>query len=133
MIFAGTVTRIECRPANEPQAIATVAVTFHIDHAVRGVRDGENITVSQWIGLWSSGQRYRVGERVFLFLYRPSRLGLTSSVGGPIGRFHIDSWEHVLLSAQHFSVFRTDPVLGGKSRLRLSDFALAVRHASEEE
>jgi hypothetical protein len=50
-----------------------------------------------------------------------------------MGRFTIDPWGRVLLSAQHLSAFRGDPVLGGKSRVRVSDFALAVRRASEEE
>jgi len=134
MIFSGTVTAIERRPAaNQAQAIATVAITFHVEHALRGARLGENLTISQWMGLWSSGQRYRIGERVLLFLYPPSKLGLTSCVAGPMGRFEVDAWGRVWLSAQHLSAFRTDPVLGGKSRLRLSDFALAVRQASEEE
>ena len=133
MIFSGTVTGIKPGPANQTQAVATVAITFHIDQAIRGTRVGDSITISQWAGLWSSGQRYRVGERVFLFLYPHSKLGLTSCVGGPMGRFPIDSYGRVLFSAQHLSAFRKDPVLGGKSRLRLSDFALAVRHASEEE
>jgi hypothetical protein len=133
MIFSGTVTAIERRPAaNQAQAIATVAITFHIEHAFRGARLGENLTISQWMGLWSSGQRYRVGERVLLFLYPPSKLGLTSCVAGPMGRFDVDAWGRVWFSAQHLSAFRTDPVLGGKSRL-LSDFALAVRQASGEE
>lgn len=133
MIFSGTVTSIKPGPANQTQAVATVAITFHIDHAIRGTRVGDSITISQWAGLWSSGQRYRVGQRVFLFLYPHSKLGLTSCVGGPMGRFPIDSYGRVLFSAQHLSAFRKDPVLGGKSRLRLSDFALAVQHASEEE
>jgi hypothetical protein len=70
---------------------------------------------------------------VLLFLYPPSKLGLTSSVAGEMGRFTVDLWGHVLLSAQHLSAFRADPLLGGKSRLTLSDFAMAVRRASEEE
>ncbi len=132
MIFSGTVTRVERRPA-AGQAIETVAITFHIENAIRGATPGQDLTIAQWIGLWSSGQRYRVGERVLLFLYPPSKLGLTSCVAGRIGRFQVDAWGRVLLSAQHLSLFRTDPVLGGKSRLRLSDFALAVRQASGEE
>ncbi|HEV3512076.1 MAG TPA: hypothetical protein VGS05_10265 [Candidatus Sulfotelmatobacter sp.] len=133
MIFSGTVTAIERRPANSSEALATVAITFHIDQALRGARAGQNVTISQWVGLWSSGQRYRVGERVLLFLYPRSKLGLTSCVAGTIGRFQVDAWGRVLLSAQHLSALRTDPVLGGKSRLRFSDFALAVRQAGEEE
>ena len=80
--------------------------------------------------LWSGAQRYRVGERVLLFLYPPSKLGLTSCVGGAVGRFTIDPRGRVLLSAQHLSAFRTDPVLGGKSRVTFIDFAMAVQRSS---
>jgi hypothetical protein len=132
-IFSGTVTSIERRPATLGQSVETVAVTFHIENAIRGATPGESLTISQWIGLWSSGQRYRVGERVLVFLYPNSKLGLTSCVGGGMGRLAIDPAGRVLLTAQHLAAFRRDPVLGGKSRLRLSDFALAVRRASEEE
>jgi len=132
-IFSGTVTAIERRPATRGQAVETVAITFHIENAIRGATSGENLIISQWIGVWSAGQRYRVGERALLFLYPPSKLRLTSCVGGTIGRFEIDRWGRVLLSAQHLSAFRTDPVLGGKSRVRFSDFALALQRASEDE
>jgi hypothetical protein len=121
------------RPASSEQAIETVAITFHVENAIRGVTAGEDLKISQWIGLWSGGQRYRVGERVLLFLYPPSKLGLTSSVGGAMGRYTIDPWGRVLLSELHVSAFRGDPFLGGKSRVRFSDFALAVRQARKEE
>lgn len=132
-IFSGTVTSIARRPATSGQSVETVAITFHIDNAIRGATPGENLTISQWIGLWSGGQRYRIGERVLLFLYPPSKLGLTSSVAGGMGRFTIDRRGRVLLAAHHLSAFRADPVLGGKSRVPFSDFALAVRRASGEE
>lgn len=133
VIFSGTVVSIARQPATPGQAVETVAITFHVENAIRGATPGEDFTMSQWIGLWSGGQRYRVGERVLLFLYPPSKLRLTSCVGGEMGRFRIDPWGRVLLSAQHLSAFRADPVLGGKSRVRFGDFALAVRRASEEE
>jgi hypothetical protein len=132
-IFAGTVTTVARHPATGGEAIETVAITFHVDNAIRGATPGETITVLQWMGLWSSGQRYRIGERVLLFLYPPSKLGLTSCVAASLGRFRIDPVGRVLLSAEHLSAFRTDPVLGGRSRVSLSDFALAVRRATEEE
>ena len=133
MIFSATVKAIERRPATAGQSIATVAITLHVERAVRGVTPGDDVTVSQWIGLWSGGQRYRVGERVLLFLYPRSKLGLTSCVGGTLGRFNMDAWGRVLLSAQHLTAFQKDPVLGGKSRVVFGDFARAVRHAGEEE
>jgi hypothetical protein len=132
-IFSGTVRSIARRPAANGHTVETVAITFHVENAIRGATPGEYLTISQWIGLWSGGQRYRVGEHVLLFLYPPSKLGLTSCVAGGMGRLPIDAWGRVLLSAQHLAAFRADPVLGGKSRLRFSDFALAVRRASEEE
>ena len=133
IIFSGTVTAVARRPASGGQSLETVAITFHVENAIRGATPGEDLTITQWIGLWAGGQRYRRGERVLLFLYPPSKLGLTSSVSGGMGRFAVDPWGRVLLSAQHLSAFGVDPVLGGKSRATFSDFALAVRRASLEE
>jgi len=133
MIFSATVQRIERHPASAGQSVETVAITLHVERAIRGAMPGEDLTISQWIGLWSGGQRYRVGERVLLFLYPRSKLGLTSCVGGSLGRFNIDAWGRVALSARQLSAFQTDPVLRGKSRVAFGDFALAVRHADEEE
>ena len=131
-IFSGTVIAVS-RPGARAQSVETVAITFRVDRAIKGVLPGETFTISQWIGLWTSGQRYRVGERVLLFLYPPSKLGLTSCVSAPLGRFEFDSTGRIALSAQQLSAFRTDPVLGGRSRPTLSDFALAVRRATGEE
>ncbi|MFZ0732881.1 MAG: hypothetical protein WAM79_11200 [Candidatus Sulfotelmatobacter sp.] len=133
LIFSGTVTGIERQPTTAAQSVGTVKVTFRVDNAVRGVTPGNTLTISQWIGLWSTGQRYRLGEHIFLFLYPLSKLGLTSSVAGSLGRFPVDSWGRILPSPQQLMALQGDPVLGGKSRLVVSDFALAVRRASEEE
>jgi hypothetical protein len=133
MIFWGTVSRIERRPASRGKSVETVAITFHVENAIRGAIPGEYLTILQWVGLWSSGQRYRIGERVLLFLYPRSKLGLTSVVAGPMGRFEVDPGGRVLLTARHLSAFRVDARLGGKSRVCFSDFALAVRQACEEE
>jgi hypothetical protein len=132
-IFSGTVTAIVHHPPNRRQSVDTVGITFHVQRAIRGATPGELLTISQWMGLWSSGQRYRLGERVLLFLYPPSKLGLSSCVGAPLGRFRVDPVGHILLSPQHLLAFRTDPVLGGRSQVKFSDFARAVRQASEEE
>jgi hypothetical protein len=133
MIFSGTVTKVQRHPATAGQSVETIAITFHIETAIRGVTPNDDVTITQWAGLWSSGQRYRIGERVLLFLYPPSKVGLTSCVAGPIGLFHIDPWGRIQLSAQHISLLRRDSALGGKSRLVVGDFASAVRRASEEE
>ena len=133
MIFSGTVMRIERIPAHSGQSVETVRVSFHVENAIRGVTTGTDLTISQWAGVWLSGQSYRVGEKVLLFLYPNSKLGLTSWVGGAMGRFAMDASGRVLLNSPQLSAFRKDPVVGGRSRVPFSDFALAVRRASEEE
>jgi hypothetical protein len=133
IIFSGTVTRVQRRTWANTQTVSTVAITFHVENALRGSTPGRELTIYEWAGVWSSGQRYHVGERVFVFLYPRSKLGLTSSVAGPMGRFAVDTRGTLVLSPQHISVLRRHPVLGGKSRVSLSDFALAVRQAHEEE
>jgi hypothetical protein len=131
-IFSGTVTAIALKPASSSStassAIQTVAITFHVEQAIRGVTPGDDFTLTQWIGAWSSGQRYRVGDRLLLFLYPASKLGLTSCVGGNFGRFAIDPWGMVRFSAQHVAAFRADPLVGGKSRVSFHSFAAAVQH-----
>ena len=131
-IFSGRVTAIARVPASSRQ-VEAVSVSFHVERAIRGVTAGQNLTIFQWIGLWNGGQRYRVGERVVVFLYPPSKLGLTSSVGGPLGRFGIDSLNQVALSEQHVAAFAADPALGGKSRISLPDFIRAARRSVMEE
>ena len=55
------------------------------------------VEIKEWAGLWQSGERYRPGERVLLFLYPPSRLGLTSPVANRAGRFEVDRAGRVTL------------------------------------
>jgi len=90
LIFSGAVLRVEhVAPATE-NGIGTVRVTFRIDEGIRGVRTGERLTIVEWDALWTSGERYRVGESLVLFLYAPSgELGLTSPVGGRQGRISV--------------------------------------------
>jgi hypothetical protein len=133
MIFVAHVAGVAHLPAAGGQAIETIAIRFHVEQVIRGATPGKDLTITQWIGVWSSGQRYRIGERALLFLYPPSKLGLTSCVGGPMGRFSLDPLGRILFSAQQISAFRRDPVLAGKSRVSFRDFALAVQQASEEE
>ena len=134
IIFSGTVTHIEHPlPHALGQPVSTVAITFYVETAIRGAVAGKSLTISQWSGLWTSGQRYYLGEHLLLFLYPRSRLGLTSCVASRMGRFAVDSAGSVTLSGRQISAFRTDPVLGGKSRVRLRDFASAVRWANEEQ
>jgi hypothetical protein len=128
-IFSGTVTTVTRPPASLSAAIETVSITFHVEQAIRGARPGADLTISQWIGAWSGGQRYRAGERVLLFLYPPSKLGLTSCVGAGLGRFRFDSRGRVLLSPQQVSAFRENPALRGQSSVSFTDLAHAVQQA----
>ena len=128
-IFSGTVTKIEPRGTGTAQSLETVAITFHMDDTIRGAVAGGNLTILEWAGLWSSGQRYRIGEHVALFLYPASKLGLTSSVSGPMGRFEVDAARHILLSAQHRLAFLDDPIIGGKTHVTLRELTQAVRNA----
>lgn len=131
-IFSGTVTAIAREPASPHRAIDSVAVTFHIEQAIRGATPGEDFTIYEWMGLWSGGQSYRVGDRVLVFLYRASKLGLTSCVAGGLGKFRVDTAGRVVLTAQQLSAFHPDPLVGGKSRARFGDFVLAVQRAGNE-
>lgn len=49
--------------AADGQSEETVAVTFHIEQAIRGVIPGEDLTISQWVGRWSGARSGRGGYR----------------------------------------------------------------------
>lgn len=124
IIFSGTVVSVAKSPAKSP---ASTTVTFKVESAVRGVSTGETLTIREWAGLWDRGERYRVGERVFLFLYSPSKLGLTSPVAGLLGRFPIALNGKVQFGSQHLPLLAADPILGGKREASISDLALALQ------
>lgn len=88
-IFSGTVLQMEHRNSDSSSSLATTTIFFRVDEAIRNVTRGQVVKVHEWAGLWQSGERYHRGERVLLFLYPPSKLGLTSPVGGT-GRFPLD-------------------------------------------
>jgi hypothetical protein len=95
-IFAGTVLSVERDAQTESGGVAAVRIAFRVDQAIRGVRKGQVLTIREWAGLWNSGERYRSGEHLLLFFYSPSKLGLTSPVGGSLGRFAVDSAGNVI-------------------------------------
>jgi hypothetical protein len=97
VIFSGRVSSVRLIPAALPGTVTTVEVHFRVEHGFRGVRDGSDLAIREWPGLWAAQPRYRVGERVTLFLYPPSSAGLTSWVGGPRGRLAVDSGGRILL------------------------------------
>jgi hypothetical protein len=122
-IFAGTVIKVERVDLSPASSIATTQITFRVDEAIRGVRQGQIVRVHEWAGLWQTGECYRVGERVLLFLYPPSKLGLTSPVGGTIGRLQIDRNRRVAMN--------NGKVSGGRA-VELKQLAVALRRAVKE-
>ncbi|HVO81433.1 MAG TPA: hypothetical protein VMT28_11915 [Terriglobales bacterium] len=96
-IFAGTVTAVERIAPTSADKLGVMRVSFQVDEAIRGVQAGQTLTIREWAGLWESGEGYRPGDRLVLFLYPPSKLGLTSPVGGPAGRFSVDNDGYVAL------------------------------------
>ncbi len=133
IIFSGRVTSIGRVPVSSGQSPASTTVTFQVEHAMRGISPGEILTIHEWAGLWRSGERYHVGERVLLFLYPPSKLGLTSPVAGAMGRFALDSQGRIVMNGQHSASLAADPILGRKTVIPYADFARAVRRSSREE
>jgi hypothetical protein len=131
IIFSGRVTSVgHAAPTGE--GTGSTVVTFQVEHAVRGTSSGQSLTIREWSGLWARGERYRVGENVLLFLYPPSKLGLTSPVGGALGRFPIDPRGRVLLSPQHQAIFVEDPVIARRAVVPLLDFVKTLEHVAVE-
>jgi hypothetical protein len=134
VIFAGRVVALQYEKPHAPGEVGAMRITFQVERGLRGVRSGSQLTIREWEGLWNSGERYRVGERLVLFLYPNSKLGLTSPVGGTRGRLAINASGEVVMGAeQALSLF--DHPLGSKAENRMSvrDFAHAVRRASAQE
>lgn len=133
IVFSGRVTFVGRSGPVSGQAPAATTITFHVEQAMKGTTTGQSLTIHEWAGLWNSGERYRIGEHVLLFLYPPSKFGLTSPVSGPIGRFAMDVRGRVLIGDHHAPVFANDPILGGKAVTPYLDFAHAVGHVGGEE
>jgi hypothetical protein len=133
-IFAGTVKSVE-RITPKGNGVTAVQISFHVDQAMQGVRAGQMLAIREWAGLWESGERYRPGERFLLFLYPPSKLGLTSPVRGPLGCFKIGPDGRVVVDPGRIGVPAPRPVLGDRFRGRtsLSPRELVRLFRSEEE
>ena len=104
MIFAGIVVATPIRgltghavktttaAGSRPVAGTTPAVelSFRVDEAIAGVERGQILTIHEWAGAWSMHRPMTTGQRILIFLYPPSRLGLTSPVGGSLGQVALD-------------------------------------------
>jgi hypothetical protein len=132
IIFSGQVTSVSRARAVPGEQASPTVITFHVQHAIRGAVAGQKLTIREWPGLWNRGERYRVGEHVFLFLYPPSRLGLTSPVAGTLGRLAMDSQERILIRPETAGAFAPDFLFGGKDAVAYTDFEQALLHIRYE-
>jgi len=100
VIFAGTVLTAAAAQTLTSQTAATdrlapgttpaVQLSFHVDEAIAGVERGQVLIVHEWAGAWSMHRPMSKGQHFLMFLYPPSRLGLTSPVGGSLGQIALD-------------------------------------------
>jgi hypothetical protein len=124
IIFSGRVTSVGGAASPFATDATFTTVTFQVEHSIRGTTAGQNLIIHEWSGLWARGERYRVGERVLLFLYPPSRLGLTSPVAGAVGKFAIDPQGRIVMKAASAETVVT---------VSYADFARAVKRGIGKE
>jgi hypothetical protein len=131
-IFSGIVIAVERPAVTGPNGAPAVKITFRVENAIRGVRIGQTLVIREWAGLWESGGHYRRGERVLLFLYPASKLGLTSPVGGTLGRFTMDRNGEIFLQPNQITRLGLSPSREAMWRRRggisSHEFADAIRH-----
>ncbi len=90
VIFAGQVLAVRGPAAYPESAAGVVEIDLRVDEEVRGPAAGSVYTLREWSGLWpavgSGGfERYRVGQRLLVFLRTPNASGLSSPVHGTEG------------------------------------------------
>jgi hypothetical protein len=124
MIFAGTVLAPAMQNAPVERSLATakfarisfatssvatsagvssIQLSFRVDEAIAGVEAKQVITIHEWAGARSMHRPMRVGEHVLIFLYPPSRLGLTSPIGGSSGMIALDPSGNVSIAPESTS------------------------------
>jgi len=134
LIFTGTVIAIAPVRASGSEDISTVEVTFQVEQAIRGLRPGQRYTIHEWAGLWRSAPRYRIGQKMMLFLYSPSRAGLTSPVEGALGRYDVDRFGQVSIPPPHPPglAILPRPISAGNQHVPVRAFSRAIREVMEE-
>jgi hypothetical protein len=133
-IFSGTVKSVERIVPTAANSVPVMRITFHVDRGFFGVRSGHQLVINECVGLWESGESYLPGERVMLFLYPPSKLGLTSPVGGLSGRFNVDPGGRIIIDPGRGGVPPHPSSHSRNPRVLLTpeDFARALRSALKE-
>jgi hypothetical protein len=143
-IFSGTVMSVKPVAPAGSDAVTTMQISFRVEQAIRGVQAGQTLVIYEWAGLWSSGDRYRAGERLVLLLHRPSRLGMTSPVGGALGRFEVDANGQVVLEQAQIDALQSAPVsapvkpgepsrnIPGKTRISVGTLSRSLQLAGRD-
>jgi hypothetical protein len=91
MIFSGTVIDRHLQAASTDRTTLPLQFTFRVDAAIAGVETGQTLTIREWAGAGSMQRPMLSGEHLLIFLYPPSRLGLTSPVAGSLGQVDLDA------------------------------------------
>lgn len=135
MVFAGTVLGTATSTAKD-QAIPTIEVKCRVDRAIAGVHRGEVLTIREWEGAWSRQRPLHLGQHVLLFLYPPSRLGLTSPVGGPLGQIALSGKGEIVVPPALVPVGGLGSALPSlpapDNTIRLDQLERAIRAARKE-
>ena len=142
MIFAGTVLGSTPPTATAGRAAPVVRLTFRVDRAIAGVERGQVLTIHEWTGVWSMLRPMRKGQHILIFLYPPSRLGLTSPVGGWLGQVALDASGKNVSRSEHRPAAElgpqseSSPQLGGLAdtgTVSVVQLERAIRSARSEE
>jgi len=114
MIFAGTVISAATPSAQYSAAAPTVEFRFRVDRAIAGVDSGQILTVQEWTGALPNQRPMSRGQHFLVFFYPPSRLGLTSPVGGAHGLIALDAGgTYVSTEAENVSVAQLERAIRG--------------------
>jgi hypothetical protein len=123
-----------------------VQLSFRVDKAIAGVEQGQVLTIHEWAGAWSMHRPMTRGQHILIFLYPPSRLGLTSPVGGSLGQVALDlSGNNVSKDMQELDAQRPAAAIGFRNassprpratvdngRVSVVQLERAIRSAREE-
>ena len=123
-----------------PGATSAIELTFRVDVPIAGVERGQVLTIHEWAGAWAMHRPMSKGQHILIFLYPPSRLGLTSPVGGSLGQVALDSsGNSVAPSAQESAISsRPDSSLDPRAREAVANVSVmqlerAIRGARNEQ
>jgi hypothetical protein len=91
IVFVGTVLNSGRQTEKTDRTVPAVELSFRVDRPIAGVDPNATLTIHEWTGLWNQLRPLHRGERVLLFLYPPSELGLTSPVAGAQGQIRLSA------------------------------------------